>query len=136
MTNVPTPQLFHAVILHHDGTFGTESFMSAEDMAARLKQLIDHDVSVSCFHGSRVHISKPPMRHLMLPDKNVPLFDTGPTIEPDESGYLGVDPIHLESPPQLQPPAVGRPAENDDFFSDDDADAINIFDHSLPDPDA
>ena len=134
---LPTEKLY-AAILHPDGTFATEAFETIEAMAARLKELVNRDVSVACFSGSRLNISKPPMRYLMTPTGNIPLFDTEPVIEPDETGYLGVDPAHLEPPPQLSVPSVGKPVQpaNDEFFSDDDADAINIFDGALPDPDA
>ena len=134
----PRPaDLFYAVVLHADGTFATEQFESVELLAARLKELINHDVSVSCFTGARLHVSKPPMRYLITPAGNVPLFDTDPAIEPDDSGYLGVDPAHLEDPPQLTVPPVGRPTPaTDEFFSDDEGDAINLFDNALPDPDS
>jgi hypothetical protein len=66
------------------------------------------------------------------------LFETDPVIEPDDTGYLGLDPTHLEDPPQLAVPNVGRPTPaSDEFFSDDeDGAAINIFDNALPDPDS
>jgi hypothetical protein len=128
----------YAVILHSDGTFATEAFENIEAMVARLKELIDRDVSVACFSGVRLNISKPPMRYLMTPAENIPLFDTAPVIEPDDTGYLGLDPAHLEDPPQLSVPPVGRPTPaSDEFFSDDDEGAaINIFDNALPDPDS
>lgn len=128
---------FHAVILHPDGSFATETFSSAAEMTERLKELINRDVSVSCFKGTRLNISKPPLRYLMTPDGNIPLFSTEDAIEPDDSGYLGVDPAHLEDPPQLSVPPVGRPTTaSDEFFSDDDGETINIFDNALPDPDS
>lgn len=112
-----------------------ESFASAEELAAKLKTLINRDVSVACYQGVRLNISKPPLRHLMTPDGNIPLFDAPQTIEPDDTGYLGVDPAHLEEPPQLGGPAQKVGAVPDEFFSDDDGEAINIFDSALPDPD-
>lgn len=129
---------FYAVILHPDGSFATETFATVAELSARLKELVNRDVSVSCFKGARLSISKPPLRYLMTPDGNIPLFDTEPVIEPDDSGYLGVDPAHLEDPPQLSVPPVGRPVtSSDEFFSDDDEGAaINIFDNALPDPDS
>lgn len=128
---------FYAVILHPDGSFVTETFATIEEMSTRLKTLVNRDVSVACFKGTRLHISMPPMRYLMTPQGNIPLFDAEPVIAPDESGYLGLDPAHLEDPPQLSVPPVGRPTTaSDEFFSDDDGEAINIFDNALPDPDA
>ena len=127
---------FHVAILQADGSFFTETFLTAEELAARLKTLINHDVSVSCFYGTRLSISKPPLRYLMTPAGNLPLFDTSTEIEPDDTGYLGVDPAHLEEPPQLGVPTAQRPGvAPDEFFSDDDGDVINIFDSALPDPD-
>jgi hypothetical protein len=138
MTEEQQPQLFHIAILHSDGTFGVEVFMAVEEAAARLRELVNKDVSVACFKGVRLNVSKPPMRYLMTPDGNIPLFDTDPVIEPDDTGYLGLDPAHLEDPPQLAVPPVGRPTTaSDEFFSDDDeGNAINIFDSALPDPDS
>lgn len=112
--------------------------MTVEEAAARLRELVNKDVSVACFKGVRLNVSKPPMRYLMTPEGNIPLFDTDPVIEPDDTGYLGLDPAHLEDPPQLAVPPVGRPTPaSDEFFSDDDeGNAINIFDSALPDPDS
>jgi len=129
-----TPEWF-AVILQADGSFLTEAFLSAEELATRLKELINKDVSVSCFRGERVLISKPPLRYLMLEAGNIPLFDAEAEVEPDDTGYLGVDPIHLEPPPAIEQPRRASVA-NDEFFSDDDEDALGIFDSALPDPDA
>jgi hypothetical protein len=132
-----TPVLsWHAVILDAYGEFSTETFETADQLAARLKELIDRDVSVSCFYGARVPISKPPTRYLMTPQGNIPLFAAPTEVEPDDSGYLGVDPKHLEDPPTLRPPKETPSTDSDEFFSDDDGDAINIFDSAMPDPDA
>ena len=136
MTEENQTEFFHVVILSADGNFSAEKFDTAEELAARLKTLINHDVSVSCYKGARLNISKPPFRHLMLPDGNIPLFDTEPTIEPDETGYLGLDPAHLEDPPQISSPAGQKAGTaSDEFFSDEDGEAINIFESALPDPD-
>lgn len=136
MSDTPAPNLFHAVILHSDGTFTAETFSDANSLATRLKDLVNRDVSVACYCGQRLNVSKPPMRYLMTPDGNIPLFDAEPVIEPDETGYLGIDPTHLEDPPQIGVPTAQRPGvAPDEFFSDEDGEAINIFDSALPDPD-
>ena len=131
-----TENIYHAVILQHDGDFITESFADLPTLAARLKELIDRDVSVSCFKGARLRISKPPYRYLLTPDGNVPLYEVPADLEPDDTGYLGVDPTHLEGPPQVHTPNVSPTAQPDDFFSDDTSEIKNIFDDVLPDPDA
>jgi hypothetical protein len=138
MSEEKTADSFYAVVLQSDGSFVTESFETAQQLADRLQTLINRDVSVSCFKGTRLHVSKPPMRYLITDDGNIPLFETDPVIEPDDTGYLGLDPTHLEDPPQLAVPTVGRPTPaSDEFFSDDDEGAaINIFDNALPDPDS
>ena len=130
-----TVMTYHAVILTHTGEFTTESFVTREELAARLKELIDKDISVSCFVGQRVHISKPPYRYLMTPEGNIALFSVPDAPEPDETGYLGVDPAHLEEPPQIQMPPVAA-QQSDEFFSDVTSDLRNVFDDALPDPDA
>jgi hypothetical protein len=128
---------YYVVILQADGEFSTESFPDVAALAARLKALIDRDVSVSCFKGARLKISKPPYRYLLTPEANIALYDVPEEIEPDETGYLGVDPTHLEGPPQLNAPAMREPTtQPDEFFSDQSDEIRNIFDDVLPDPDA
>lgn len=131
-----TENIYHAVILQHNGDFVTESFSDLAALTFRLKELIDRDVSVSCFKGARLRISKPPYRYLLTPDENVPLYEVPTDLEPDDTGYLGVDPAHLEDPPQVQTPNMSPAAQPDEFFSDDTSEIRNIFDDALPDPDA
>lgn len=134
--NVIFTRGYHAAILLPTGDFVVETFSTPENLASRLKELIDRDVSVYCFSGDRLPISKPPYRYLMTPEYNVALYDVPETPEPDASGYLGVDPIHLEGPPQLKLPAEQTTTQPDEFFSDDTGEIRNVFDDVLPDPDA
>lgn len=135
---VETPDKFYAVVLHSDGRFSTEEFADSDLLAARLKKLIDQDVSVSCFQGARLPISKPPFRHLLTPWGAKPLFDVPQELEPDDTGYLGVDPINLQDPPQLKMPPQSRaaPGAPDEFFDDSDDKVLGVFDDVLPDPDS
>ena len=126
---------YHVVILHANGDFATESFPNAQATAVRLRELIDRDVSVSCFKGERLKISKPPYRYLLTPDANIALYDVPENPEPDDTGYLGVDPIHLEGPPQIKSATIST-AQPDEFFSDNTNEIRNIFDDALPDPDS
>lgn len=130
------PQVFGAVILTHDGEFKTETFPTLDELVSRLTTLVDKDVSVACFAGTPLPLSKPPFRHLLTPWGNKPLFVLPQAeLEQDETGYLGVDPIHLEGPPQIQVrPAQPQAGEDDEFFSDDSGDTIDIFNGVLPDP--
>lgn len=129
------PAGFGVVILTPDGEFKTETFATLEELVTRLTALIDKDVSVSCFAGQPLPVSKPPFRHLLTPWGNKPLFSVpAADLEQDESGYLGVDPIHLEGPPQIQVRPVQPPAEEDEFFGDDSGDALDMFNGVLPDP--
>jgi hypothetical protein len=132
------PEHFYIVILRADGEFGVEEFNALEAMTERMKDLIDHDVSVFSFAGARLQISKPPFRHLLTPWGNLPLFDVPKdNFEPDDTGYLGSDPIHLETPPEIKTQGSNKPSTNpDDFFSDEDENTINVFDNILPDPDS
>jgi hypothetical protein len=135
------PQLekisFHAAILTHDGTYFTESFETLPALVARLKELVDKDVSVFTFAGARLLTSKPPFRHLITPWGNHALFDVPESLEPDDTGYLGVDPIGLGSPAELKAPGASRAAHtHDDLFADDGGGVMNVFDSVLPDPDA
>jgi len=133
----PEPEVkFYAAILQADGAFGVEEFAELAQLTTRLQELIDRDVSVFSFAGQQLKISKPPFRHLLTPWGAQPLFPP-PTenLEPDETGYLGLDPIHLESPPELQAPAPQRAQHSsDDFFPDNDDDVLTAFSDVLPDP--
>lgn len=137
-TDVPQPEKYYAAILHADGTYVVEEFAALDKLAARLRELIDRDVSVFTFAGLRLQISKPPFRHLLTPWGNMPLF-TAPDadLEPDDSGYLGIDPIHLEDPPEIIAPKAPRASnQSDDFFPEDTENVMNVFDSILPDPDS
>lgn len=137
MPEQPQDTAFHVVILTAAGEFITEAFSEAPALAARLRELVDRDVSVACFQGAQLKISKPPYRYLMTPDANIPLWAVPENIEPDDTGYLGVDPAYLEGPPQVTAPAVPRAQpQEDEFFSDQTDEIHNIFDDALPDPDA
>ena len=137
MTEQPQDAAFHVVILTAAGEFITESFGTAQALAARLRELIDRDVSVACFQGVPLKISKPPYRYLMTPADNIPVWTVPENIEPDDTGYLGVDPTYLEGPPQVAAPTVQRAQpQEDEFFSDQTDEIHNIFDDALPDPDA
>ena len=128
---------FHAVVYSADGDITIESFETAEALAARLKALIDHDVSVFPFMGDRLYISKPPMRYLMTPSGNIPLFEVKKdNLEPDDTGYLGMDPIHFEDPPQIKVQPVKPASAADEFFDDNTDDTLGVFDSVLPDPDS
>lgn len=129
---------YYAVILTSDGDTRVEEYASASAMAIRLRELVDKDVSVFPFFGQRCHISKPPFRYLMTPTENIALFEA-PTdkLEPDDTGYLGMDPVYFEGPPQVKVPAARNPdSPADEFFDDSSEDVAGIFDNILPDPDA
>jgi hypothetical protein len=129
---------FHAAVLNHDGTYFTQEFETLDELVAYLKARVNQDVSVFAFRGTRLKISKPPMRHLLVPGQEpIPLFEAPTDFEEDETGYLGVDPINLEAPPQLKMPGAGRaPAPAGEEFYEDDDGGLNVFDSVLPDPDS
>jgi hypothetical protein len=128
---------FHAAVLNHDGTYFTQEFETLAELVAYLKARINQDVSVFAFRGARLKISKPPMRHLLVPGHEpIPLFDAPTDFEEDDTGYLGVDPINLEEPPQLKVPQSNRAPVNDDDMFDDDSGALGVFDGVLPDPES
>ncbi|NDD53101.1 hypothetical protein EBZ39_04340 [bacterium] len=133
-----SPGHYYAVILSPEGDFKVEEFDELEKLTARLKELINKDVSVFSFAGVRLNISKPPFRHLLTPWGNMPLFDISTdSLEPDDTGYLGIDPVHLETPPEIKTPASPKLSVNSgDFFSDEDDGSLNVFDGVLPDPDS
>lgn len=128
---------YYAAILTADGDYTVQDFDTLEALQARLIELIDHDVTVFSFAGVQLKVSKPPFRHLLTPWGAKPLFSP-PTenFEEDATGYLGLDPIHLEAPPSVNvPPPKASSGAGDEFFSDDADNSTNIFDTILPDPD-
>lgn len=128
---------FYAAILYPDGEYKVEQFDTVNDLSNRLKSLVDKDVSVFNFAGAQLKISRPPFRHLLTPWGSVPLFDANAAeLEPDDSGYLGADFIHLAEPPQLNTPKPGRQSNNDEFFDDKEDTGLGVFDDILPDPDS
>ena len=128
---------FYAVVLNAAGDYGVETFDTLEELRARMAALVNSDVSAFSFVGQQLKISKPPYRHLLTPWGDKPLFVIPEKLEPDDSGYLGADPAHLEEPPDL--PVQKRPgvaSSDDEFFPEDDDNAFNVFDKLLPDPDS
>jgi hypothetical protein len=82
-------------------------------------------------------VSKPPFRHLLTPWGAKPLFDIpSDNFAVDDTGYLGIDPIHLADPPELKTPARQNDADQDEFFDDKDDGGLGVFDNVLPDPDS
>jgi hypothetical protein len=136
--SAPTPLRYYAVVLDSAGDFTTESFDTPALLGARLKELINQDVSVACFAGTHLPVSKPPFRHLQLPDGTwAPLFDVAvDKLEPDTTGYLGLDPIVMQGPPQIKVDKANLPNGDDDFFDDQPEDVLGAFDEILPDPDS
>lgn len=133
----PADSKFYAAVLYPDGEYACETFDTLAALVARLKELIDKDVSVFTFAGTQLKVSKPPFRHLLTPWGAQPLFDVPEdALEPDDTGYLGVDPIHLADPPEIQPRAGNNAADNDTFFDDNSSPELGVFDSALPDPDS
>ena len=134
------PQKFYLVILHADGDLSLEEHDTLQDLVVRIKKLVNQDVSVFSFAGTQLRISKPPFRHLITPWGPQPLFDLDAgKLEPDDTGYLGVDPIHLADPPEIKTPDASKALNNsaDEFFDDETNDpGFGVFDSVLPDPDA
>lgn len=129
------PVKFFAAVLHPDGEYECRVFESLEKLVNCVKELVDKDVSVFTFVGAQLKISKPPFRHLLTPWGPQPLFDVPTTFEPDETGYLGSDPILLADPPQIKEPKHATPGQ-DEFFDDDTSQELGVFDSALPDPDS
>lgn len=132
------PNKYYAAVLYADGKYAVEEFEELPALAARLQELINRDVSVFTFAGVRLQISKPPFRHLLTPWGNLPLFKAPDAdLEPDETGYLGLDPVHLEDPPEIKAPKVAKASNAaDEFFQEDSDNVMNVFDSLLPDPDS
>ena len=135
------PQLqsleYYAAVLHATGLYSVETFATVEALTERLRELTDQDVSVFCFAGAQLKISKMPFRHLITPWGAFKLFDIPPEseLEEDETGYLGFDPIHLENAPEVNVKSKSAPPMGDEFFTDPAA-SDDLFTDILPDPDS
>lgn len=77
-------------------------FRKPADLAAHLQRLEGQDVTVWCFYGLALQITKGPQRYLRLPDGKflqIPLYENGPcetvteeslqSVEFEEAGYIG-----------------------------------------------
>jgi hypothetical protein len=128
---------FYAAVLTATGEYTVQTFDTLDALTARVAELVDRDVTVFSFVGQQLKVSKPPFRHLLTPWGAKPLFAIPENLEPDDTGYLGVDPVHLESPPEL-PTAknINKAESGDEFFSDDDDNVLDVFNKILPDPDS
>lgn len=127
---------FHLAVLQPDGAFVAEEYATLDELVARIKDLTNRDVTAFVFAGQRLKMSKPPLRHLLIDGlAPVPLFDLPSSLEEDDTGYLGVDPINMEDPPQLKTPRNAAPVSAD-VFDDDDDNGADIFSDVLPDPDS
>lgn len=127
---------FHLAILQSDGGYFAEECETLDALVARVKELTNKDVTVFAFAGQRLKISKPPMRHLLVPGREpIPLFDLPTDFEEDDTGYLGVDPVNMDDPPQLRVPNKSAPPAPD-MFGDDDDGGLDVFGGVLPDPDS
>lgn len=98
-------------VLPETGILRFEHIASEEELAFRIKQLLEsgEEVSISVTFGYRLQISKPPLRYLVAPWGNSPLFNPLPqelTLEDD--GYIG-ERYELPSA-ELQPPDEDAPA--------------------------
>jgi hypothetical protein len=132
--------MFYAAVVHPTGEYRTHEFLTIVELSDFVRGLIDRDVSVFCFAGAQLKISKPPLRYLLTPwGPPQPLFEMPKVgeLEEDDTGYLGIDPIHFEEPPQIKMPTRSAPQAPvaDEFFADDDSGGLDIFDGILPDPD-
>jgi len=131
------PTKFYAVVLDSVGQLTVEEFDTLDKLVDKLKALIDHDVSVFSFSGTQLKLSKPPFRHLLTPWGAKPLFTVqSDQLEEDATGYLGIDPIHFEDPPQIKVPQSRTPSAGADEFFDDNDQTLGVFDNILPDPDS
>lgn len=132
---LPEPIKFFATILYSDGEYAVESFDTLPELTKRVRDFVDKDVSVFAFAGAQLKVSKPPFRHLLTPWGPQPLFEVPEQFEPDDTGYLGLDPILLADPPEIKSPKSATHNE-DEFFDDDAAQELGVFDSALPDPDS
>jgi hypothetical protein len=106
----PAEPKFYAAVLQTTGEFAVREFETLAALVTFLRELIDHDASVFCFAGTQLKITKPPFRYLLAPDGPQPLFTLPPAkeLETDDTGYLGLDPIYFEEPPQIKVSSAGH----------------------------
>jgi hypothetical protein len=123
---------FYVTVVDDMGEYYVKEFENLDELVSKVKGFVNSDVSIFAFHGIRLHVSKPPARYLVTPWGNKPLFETNATLEIDETGYLGNDPIHLAPPATIKVPTAN--AETEGVFDDPD-DVLGAFDSVLPDPD-
>ncbi len=129
--------LFQLAVFPEDGLPRVESFDTLDALAIRIRELDSHDVTAFPFFGYRLGISKPPLRYLVTPWGNQPLFDSpSENLELEDDGFLGKRQPILQVPDtaeeeDLPAPTAPTPAEHieaevnsaqSDIFSNLDAD--------------
>jgi hypothetical protein len=90
-TDVSPPSLI-LTIVPEEGILRHEVFTAEEALLTRVRELLDgsQEVAVSISFGYRLAISKPPLRYLVAPWGNIPLFDPLPQqLQLEEDGFLG-----------------------------------------------
>lgn len=119
-------------LVPEDGVMRFEHIATEGELKFRVQQLLNsgEEVSISITFGHRLKISKPPLRHLVTPWGNIPLFDPLPeelTLEDD--GYIGP---RYAVPDLMTTPPDADELEGDDAEEEEEAtptvdDTTNIF---------
>lgn len=121
-------------VLPETGILRFEHLASEEELAFRIKQLLEsgEEVAISVTFGFRLQISKPPLRYLVAPWGNTPLFDPLPQLlSLEDDGYIGkrYDPPAAEvlSPDADDPAAAAQDEEEEEQPRSTVDESTNIF---------
>jgi hypothetical protein len=123
--------IFILTILPETGILRFEHIETEEELAFRIRQLLDsgEEVSISVSFGFRLQISKPPLRYLVAPWGKTPLFDPLPQeLQLEDDGYIGkryeAPGAETESPEEELPAAAANDEEEAEPQTVDDTASI------------
>lgn len=131
--NLAAEPSFYLLVLNEEGVIERYRYDTDAQLQTRLRELIDvRDVQVFPFLGHPLAISKAPLRYLVTPFGNLPLFDTElRALELEEDGYVGkrymtqvipdTDGVVVEDEPDEDDEEIPAEEEEDegDFFEED-----------------
>lgn len=100
------------------GDAGVHEFDNIDDLVSKIREYEGEDVTLFPVMGWRMRISKPPMRYLLTPFGNLPLFEM-PTLDnvSDDDAYMGEATVPMTAPTS-SPDERGATPEDEDVIWD------------------
>ena len=115
-------QRFYMVVVPDDDVPSVLEFATIEELIRGIQSRLGTPGWVFPFMGYRLHVSKGPLRWLLTPYGNLPLFSDTASPEPESSGYVGPAAVEIAFPPVSVTRAAAAPAPSS---TDDDTPVLD-----------